>query len=103
MSEICMTSSKAAIGEQNLFHPIELGGVVRHGATVLARDQHMHLLPERIGRGQRLGGGVLEGLIVVLGEKKRGHGVVIRAVIASTSGQKGRMRPSDHPHFVLEL
>jgi hypothetical protein len=48
----------------------------------------MHFLPERIGRGQRLGGGVLECPIVVLGEKKRGHGAVIPAVIASTSGQK---------------
>jgi hypothetical protein len=92
-----------AIGEQNLFYAVELGGGVRRRATVLACDQHMHLLPERAGRGQRLGSGVFERPVVVFGDKERGHEAVIRAVIASTGGQKRRMRPSDHPHFILEL
>ena len=43
----------------------------RRGA--LAGDQHMHSAAERLGGGQRLVGGVLERLVVVLGDEKRGH------------------------------
>src|SRR5262249_56778085 len=56
-----------------LGHAGELGGGFRDAAAALARDQHMHVATQRLGGGQRLVGRVLERLVVVLGEKERGH------------------------------
>ena len=62
-----------AVGEQNLVHTLELGGGFGDGTTSLARDQHVHVGAQCLRRGQRLVGGVLEGLVVVLGQEERGH------------------------------
>ena len=62
-----------AVGEQYLGHAVELGGGLGHRPAVLAGDQHVYRLPQRLGGGQRLGGRVFEGLVVVLGEEERGH------------------------------
>jgi hypothetical protein len=63
----------SAIGEQDLADAIELGGGFGDRATPLAGNQHMHVGAERLRRGQRLVSGVLEGLVVVLGQEERGH------------------------------
>ena len=62
------------IGEQHLLDAVELGGGIGHRLR-LAGDQHVHVAAQRLGGGQRLVGGILERLVVVLGEEKRGHGV----------------------------
>ena len=62
-----------AVREQHLVHAVELGGGVGHRFAILAGDQHVHVAAQRLGGGQRLGGRVLERLVVVLGEQKRGH------------------------------
>src|SRR6266508_825447 len=87
MSEICMTSSSAAtrgmtflpvvvagaVGEQDLLHPVELGGGFGYRPIALAGDHHVHVRAERLGGGQRLVGRVLQRLVVVLGDEERGH------------------------------
>ena len=61
------------VGEQNFFHAVELGGGIRHRFAILAGHQHVHVGAERLGCGERLGGRILEHLVVVLGNQKRGH------------------------------
>ena len=74
---------EGGVGEQHLLDAVELGGGIRHRLAVLAGDQHMHVAAERLGRGERLGGRVLERLVIVLGDEKRGH--------------------LEHPRFLFEL
>ena len=62
------------VGQQHLLDAVELGGGIGDGFAVLAGDQHVHVAAERLGRGQRLVGRVLERLVVVLGDRS----VVIR-------------------------
>src|ERR1700736_2003137 len=62
-----------AVGEQNLGHAGELGSGFGDRAAAMAGDQHVHVAAERLGGGQRLVGRILERLVVVLGEKERGH------------------------------
>jgi hypothetical protein len=62
-----------AVGEQDLLDAVELGGGLGDRPAPLAGDQHMHVGTERLRRGQRLVGGVLERLVVVLGQEERGH------------------------------
>src|SRR5262249_22025734 len=99
------------IGEQNLVHAVELRSGLGDGATVLAGNQYMYFRPERFSGAQRLGGRVLEGFVVVLGNEEGGHG---NGAIMSASSWKydwrmaavhapcSATRASDYPHFVLE-
>ena len=61
------------VGEEHLRDAVELRRRFGDGARALARHQHMHGLAERLGGGERLVGGVLERLVVVLGDEKRRH------------------------------
>ena len=61
------------VGQQHLLDAVEFRRRLRDGFAVLTGDQNMHVGADRLGRGQRLVGGVLERSVVVLGEKKGGH------------------------------
>ena len=67
---------RRAVGEQHLVDAVELGGGIGRAFAVLAGDEDVHVAAERLGGGQRLVGGVLERLVVVLGEQERGHGMI---------------------------
>src|SRR5260370_28057816 len=66
-------SVDGAVGEQRLGRYGEPGGVFGDRPAALAGDQHMHIAAERLGGGQRLVSRILERLVVLLGEKERGH------------------------------
>src|SRR5467141_3260509 len=74
MSEICMTSSKAATRGMMFLPAVVLGSGLGDRPTVLTGNQYMHLRPERFSGAQRLGSRILERFVVVLGNEERGHG-----------------------------
>src|SRR6266540_3557813 len=69
-----LTAAKALGQDVHVLVAVKLGGGFGNRATVFAGNQHMHVLPERLGCGQRLLGRILERLVVVFGEEERGHG-----------------------------
>ena len=74
-----------ALGEQHLAHAVELGRRLGRAPGVLAGDEHMHLAAQRLRCRQRLGGGVLEGLIVVFGNQQRRHQITPASLSLPTS------------------
>ena len=62
-----------AVRQQHLLDAVELGRGIGHRLGILAGDEDMHVAAQRLGGGQRLAGRVLERLVVVLGDEKRGH------------------------------
>ena len=64
---------RLAVGQQHLGDAIELGRRFGDRARTLARHQHMHVGAERFGGGERLVGGILERLVVVLGDEECCH------------------------------
>ena len=60
------------IGEQHFLDAVELGSRVGDRLAVMTGDQDMHVGADLLGGGQRLGGRILERLVVVLGEEKTG-------------------------------
>ena len=64
-----------ALGDQHLGDAGELRRRFGRslGALAATGDQHVNLGTQLGGRGQRLVGGVLEGLVVVFGNQQRGH------------------------------
>ena len=68
------------IGEQDLGDALELGRGFSRGAAIVTGDEDVDLGTDYLGRGQRLVGRVLKRLVVVFGEKKRGHQRVQLAV-----------------------
>ncbi len=73
------------VREQDLGHAVELRRGLGDRLAVMTGDQNVHLGAERLGRGQRLGGRVLERVIVVLGEQKRRHQTAPASLSFSTS------------------
>ena len=63
----------ASSATSTLATPGELRRRLGRRAAVLAGDQHMDLAADRGGGGQRLGGRVLEALVVVLGNEEGRH------------------------------
>ena len=49
------------VGQQDLFHAVELGGGFGHPTRVRAGDQHVDGFAQRLGGGERLGGRILQG------------------------------------------
>ena len=70
---------------EHLLHALERGRLGRRGLRVLAGHQHMHVRAELACGGQRLAGGVLQGLIVVLGDEEDGHRQITPASFFSLS------------------
>src|SRR5437868_5672597 len=64
---------RAGVREQHFLDAVELGGGVGRGLGVLAGDENVHVAAKLLGGGERLAGGILQRLVVVLGQKKRGH------------------------------
>src|SRR5262245_9144127 len=61
------------IGQEHFPNTIEFRARISNGLAVLAGDQEMDWLGQRLGGGQSLVGGVLECLVVVLSQKQRRH------------------------------
>src|SRR5262249_52409610 len=78
---------------QNLGHARELGGGFRDRPATLAGHQHAHVAAERLRGGQRLVGRILERLVVVLGDEKRGHPISPISFLS--------LSPSPPPVFTL--
>src|SRR3546814_6515769 len=64
---------KRIVGDQHLFHAVELGGGFGNGVEALACNENMHFRAELGCGGDGLGGGVVELLVVVLCNYQRGH------------------------------
>src|SRR5690606_22989499 len=64
---------------------VEPGCRIGRRAGILAGDEHMHLAAQRLGRGQRLGGGILQALVVVFGNQQRRHQITPASFSLPTS------------------
>ncbi len=73
------------VGEQHLGDAVELRRRFRDRLASGARDQHMDFAAESLGRGERLGGGAVQRLVVVLGDQERGHQITPALFSFSTS------------------
>ena len=62
------------VGKQHLGDAGKLGGCIGGSLGALAGDQHMHIAADLGSRRQRLGGLVGKACIVVVSQKKNGHG-----------------------------
>jgi hypothetical protein len=62
------------IGHQNLLDAIELDRGLRDALDVRACDQEVHGRAERLSGGERLGGRILQGPVVMFSDQKRCHG-----------------------------
>ncbi len=72
--------------------------VVGDGLGVMAGDQDMHGRAEVLGGAQGLAGGLVEALVVVLGEQQRGHQITPAVLSLETSSAAlATLTPAERP------
>src|SRR6185437_1979529 len=73
------------VGEEHFLHALDLGGSVGDGAAIPARHQHIHRRRDGGGRRHRLGRGIAQIPVVVLGNNQRSHQITPTSLSLSTS------------------